>query len=117
MECTRQSRRNTLAGKVEAYVGFCIKARKIALGSGTVDLLKKGVYLLMVCSSASENTFKVALKYKNRFSCPLIICKTGLENVVHKSGCKIAAIKDEGLARAIVENINEDYEIYPRGDD
>lgn len=102
-----------MAGKVESYVGFCIKARKIALGSGTIDMLKKGVYLLIVCSSASDNTFKVALKYKNRFSCPLVICKIGLENVVHKPDCKLAAIKDEGLARAITENINEDYEIYP----
>lgn len=102
-----------MAGKIETYVGFCIKARKIALGSGTIDMLKKGVYLVMVCSSASENTFKVALKYKNRFSCPLLICKSGLENVVHKPDCKLAAIKDEGLARAIMENINEDYEIYP----
>ena len=100
-----------MAGKIETYIGFCIKARKIALGAGTIDLLRKGVYLVIVCSTASENAKKLALKYKNRFSCPLIECKIGLENVVHKSGCKIAAIRDENLARAICDNLDDGYEL------
>ncbi len=98
-----------MAGKVETYVGFCLRARKISLGAGTIDFLKKGVYLIMVCSTASDNAKKTALKFKNRFSCPMIECKTGLENVVHKQGCKIAAIRDENLARAICDNLDGDY--------
>lgn len=101
-----------MAGKVEAYIGFCLRARKIALGAGSIDVLNKGVYLIIVCSTASENTFKLALKYRNRFSCPLIVCRTGLENAVHKPSCKIAAIRDFQLAEAIVKNVGEDYELY-----
>ncbi|MDE6690476.1 MAG: hypothetical protein K2K04_00750, partial [Clostridia bacterium] len=67
---------------------------------------------VMVCSSASENTFKLAIKYKNRFSCPLIVCKCGLENAVHREGCKLAAIRDNELARAILGNVGGDYELY-----
>ncbi|MDE6850150.1 MAG: hypothetical protein K2J54_02360, partial [Clostridia bacterium] len=89
-----------MAGKVESYLGFCIRARKIALGSGTIATLKNGVYLIIVCSTASENTFKLAIKYKNRFCCPLIVCKSGLENAVHKEGCKVAAVRDTELAHA-----------------
>lgn len=103
---------NILAGKVEAYLGFCLRARKIALGAGSVDLLKKGVYLVIVCSTASQNTFKLAIKYKNRFSCPLVICKCGLENVVHREGCKIAAVRDGELAKAICSCLGGDYELY-----
>ena len=101
-----------MAGKVESYIGFCLRARKIALGAGSIDVLNKGVYLIIVCSTASENTFKLALKYKNRFSCPLIVCNVGLENAVHKTSCKIAAIRDFQLADAIVKNADEDYELY-----
>ena len=43
-----------MAEKVDSYLGFCLRARKIALGSGTIDLLKRGVYLIIVCSTASE---------------------------------------------------------------
>lgn len=101
-----------MAGKVEAYLGFCLRARKIALGSGSIDVLKKGVYLIIVCSTASENTFKLAVKYKNRFSCPLIVCKCGLENAVHREGCKVAAVRDYELAQAILNNADGDYELY-----
>lgn len=108
----RQSRRSILAGKIETYIGFCLRARKIALGGGSVDVLKKGVYLIIVCSTASENTFKLAVKYKNRFDCPLLICRCGLENAVHREGCKLAAIMDGELAKAICANAGGDYELY-----
>lgn len=108
----RQSRRSILAGKVESYLGFCLRARKIALGGGTIETLKKGVYLIIVCSTASENTFKLAIKFKNRFCCPLMVCKSGLENAVHKEGCKVAAVRDTELAQAILSNAGGDYELY-----
>lgn len=101
-----------MAGKVETYLGFCLRARKIALGGGTIETLKKGVYLVLVCSTAAENTFKLAIKYKNRFSCPLIVCKSGLENAVHREGCKLAAVRDSELARAIIESADGNYELY-----
>lgn len=101
-----------MAGKVESYLGFCLRARKITLGGGSIDTVKKGVYLIIVCSTASENTFNLAIKYKNRFSCPLMVCNKGLENAVHRAGCKIAAVRDAELARAICENADGDYELY-----
>jgi len=101
-----------LVKKIEAYLGFALKARKIKLGAGTIDLAKGGVYLVLVCSSASENTFKTAIKFKNRFSCPLMVCKTRLENAVNKSGCKIAAVCDESLSKAICDNACDEYELY-----
>ena len=103
--------------KIESYLGFCIRARKIAMGSGTIDMLKNGIYLVIVCSTCSQNCFKLALKYKKRFCCPLIVCKCGLENSLHKSGCKIAAIKDKNLAEAIIAEACEEFEIYAGGVD
>lgn len=101
--------------RIETFIGFCVKARKMAYGAGAVDTLKKGVYLILVCSSASENTFKVALKYKKRFSCPMIVCKVGLENAVNRPNCKVAAVRDENLARAIADSVNDDYELFTGG--
>ncbi len=101
-----------MAEKVDAYLGFCLRARKIALGSGTIDTLKKDVYLIIVCSTASENAFKLALKYSNRFSCPLVVCNGGLENSVHKAGCKLAAVRDKNLAEAICDNLGGNYKLY-----
>ncbi len=101
-----------MAGKVESYLGFCLRSREIALGTGSVEVQKKGVFLIIVCSSASENLFKLAIKFKNRFSCPLMICNSGLEKAVHREGCKIAAVKNKELAGAICANADQDYVIY-----
>ncbi|MDE6000950.1 MAG: hypothetical protein K2G96_01295, partial [Clostridia bacterium] len=89
--------------KVKTYVGFCIKARKIALGAGAIESLKGGVYLLLMDGSAAKNSQRLALKYKNRFSCPLLVCKDGFEEVVNKPTCKIAAVRDKSLADAILK--------------
>ncbi len=101
--------------RIETFIGFCIKARKITLGSGAIDTLKRDVYALIVSDDASENTKKLALKYKNRFACPLIICKSEFEVIVNKVGCKIAAIRDRRLAEAILESVDNNYELYAGG--
>ena len=101
--------------RVETFIGFCIKSGKITLGSGAVDTLKNNVYLLIVSADAAKNTQKLAVKYKNRFNCPLLICKTDFERIVNKAGCKLAAIRDSGLAKAIKESIDNNYEFYAGG--
>lgn len=101
--------------KIETYIGFCIKSGKITFGSGAVDTLKNQVYLILVSADAAPNTKKLALKFKNRHNCPLLICKNDFERVVNRAGCKIAAVRDRGLAKAITENTDSNYEIYAGG--
>ena len=101
--------------KAESYLGFCLRARKITLGTGATDCLKNGVHLIIVCSTASENCFRLACKFARRHSCPLMICRCGLENVVHRPGCKLAAITDANLAKAVLAAADDNYEIYAGG--
>lgn len=101
--------------KAETFINFCLRARKITLGSGAVDCLKRGVKLIIVCSTASQNSFKLAQKFARRHSCPLMVCKSGLENAVHKAGCKIAAVTDAELAKAIISAADENFDLYAGG--
>ncbi len=101
--------------KVKSYVGFCIKSRKIALGAGAIGTLKDGVYLLIVDVAAAKNSKRLALKYKNRFSCPLLVCKDNFEEVVNKPLCRIAAVRDKNLADAILRSGDSSYELYTEG--
>lgn len=102
--------------KIETYLGFCIKSGKITLGSGAISSLKGGVKLLLMDGNAAKNTQKLALKFKRTFSCPLVICRRDFEKVVNKEGCKIAAVRDGELSKAILSNLDEDYELYFGGD-
>lgn len=101
--------------KAESYIGFCLRARKITLGSGAVDCLKRGVCLIIVCSTGSQNCFSLAQKFARRHSCPLMVCHCGLGRAVNKPGCKIAAVTDFQLAKAIVGAADENFELYAGG--
>lgn len=104
-----------IKSKTETFLGFCVKSRKIALGVNAIQLLNKGVYLIVVCYTATENGKKAAVKLKNKFNCPLIVCKSGLENILHKQGVKTVAIKDKNLADAIINNLDDNFQLYAEG--
>ena len=59
-------------GKIGAYLGFCMRSGKIALGVGRAGALEKGVFLLMADGTISENPRKALRKLQSRFSCPLV---------------------------------------------
>lgn len=101
--------------KIETYLGFCVKSREISIGSGAISTLRGGVRLLVLDGTSAKNSWRLALKFKNRFSCPLIICKSGFEQAVNKGGAKIAAILNKELAKAILNNLDDNYELYVGG--
>ena len=89
------------ARKIESYLGFALRAKKLAQGLNNIQTLKKGVYCLLLDGEAQKNSQKQAKKLQERFSCPLIIV-SGLGALLKREGCKIAALQDESLAGAII---------------
>ena len=89
--------------KTESYLGFARKAGKLTCGAEAAERMKKDVYLLLVCGTAAENTKKKAAKLQRRFQCPLLESagKT-LEEITGVANCKIAAVRDAGLAKAVL---------------
>lgn len=89
--------------KISAYLGFSIKSGNLTMGFNAVETVKKGVYLLIVCHTASENSQKQARKLQQKFLCPLIVCEGDtLENVIKKPLCKFVAVRDRKLAQALL---------------
>lgn len=97
-----------VTSKVDAYIGFCIKSGKLVRGSGAVENLKKAE-LLIADYTASDNAKKLAEKFCKRLDCPLVYFKSGFENAVNRAGCKIAAVCDASLAKAVLNSLNENY--------
>ncbi len=102
-------------GRIETFIGFSVKSGKITLGSGAIGTLRGGVYLIILDGSAAKNSVRLALKFKNRFACPLLICDSGFEEAVNKAGCKLAAIRDKELAKAILGSEQSNYRLYTGG--
>lgn len=86
--------------KTETFVGFAIKARALVTGTNAVNSLKRA-YLILICDSASQNTKKTAAEFSVRFGCPLLKTGKPLEELTGKENCKVAAVTDMNLAKAI----------------
>lgn len=84
------------------------------MGSNSVATLRKA-HLIILCDSASEGTKKTALSYATKFHCPLMITKIPLEDLTYKENCKIVAVTDKNLAKAIIEHQDDNFSISSGG--
>ncbi len=93
--------------KIETYLGFCIRSRKIIFGTEMISRQKKGVKLLVMDGGIGANSLKEMVKAKETLSCPLLLTEVGaLAQWVHRPNVKAVAITDESLAAAILTAAN-----------
>ncbi|MBQ9728963.1 MAG: hypothetical protein IJV85_05135 [Clostridia bacterium] len=104
--------------KIETYLGFSIRARKIIFGVDNIESERKGVFLIVVDEKLSLNSLKNVEKAKDKFSCAVLIAK---ENVLGEMVCrpavKAVAIKDKNLAEAILVALESEpqFKLYSGG--
>lgn len=91
-------------GKIESYIGFAVKSNKIIYGIDNIEKAKKKVYLLVLSFTASENLREQAQRFSERKNVPIVETVVPLEDIVFKSNCKIIALTDENMAKAVREN-------------
>jgi hypothetical protein len=97
--------------KVETFIGFAVRANKYRTGMNSVETLKRA-NLVLVCSTASENTKKQALKASKKLHAKIYITIKPLAELVHKENAKVMAVTDSALAKAIVENAEGELTIF-----
>ena len=98
--------------KIETYLGFCIRARKVIFGTDRIEKQKKGVYLLVMDGGIGKNSLKPMLKAKETLGCPLYITDEGvLSEWVHRPAVKAVAIIDNNLASAIEKSVDSEPKI------
>lgn len=89
--------------KIESYLGFCIRSRKIVFGVEMIERQKKGVYLLMADGAVGKNSLKGMINAQARLSCPFLMTEAGaLSAATHRPAVKAVAITDYNLAKAIL---------------
>ena len=88
--------------KLQSYLGFCIRARKLVFGVDNIEKERKGVYLLLCDETLGESSFKTMRNAQEKLSCPLLIAeKDVLGATLYRSAVKAVAIKDKHLAQAV----------------
>lgn len=92
-----------MTSKIESYLGFCIRSRKIVFGAESIERQKRGVYLLIADGAIGKNSLKPTLAAKERLGCPLLMTDANvLGELLHRPAVKAVAITDDHLASAIL---------------
>ena len=94
-----------MKSKIETFIGFAVRARKVRSGINAVSTLKRA-NLIVICESISDNSKKQCIKIAKNYGCPIIQINGLLENYVHKEGVKVIAVTDLNLAKAILQDEN-----------
>ena len=98
-----------MKSKLETYLGFCVRARKLAYGTDDIAAQKRGVKLIVCDEALSENALKKMGKEAERFACPLLIAEEEtLGAYLYKPAVKAVGVKDEHLAAAIVNAVENE---------
>ncbi len=98
--------------KIETYLGFCIRARKIIFGTEMISRQKKGVKLLIFDGGMGANSLKIMIRAQETLGCPLLQTEAGaLGELVHRPSVKAVAITDESLSAAILAAVGKQNEI------
>ena len=90
--------------KIAAYFGFAKRAGKLTLGVNAAETLKKSVFLLAADHRTEKNSRKIIEKLQTKFSCPLVYFDD-LGALVGRAGCRLAAVREENLAKAILNQL------------
>ena len=91
----------TKTNKAKTFIGFAVRKGAVKINVNTIATLKKA-YLIVVCSSAGENTKNKSLALSKKFDCDIITMTDGtLCDLLKKDKAKVIAITDVGLAKAI----------------
>ena len=109
-----------MKNKIETYLGFCVRARKILFGADNAEKQRKGVFLLISDEGLGQNSFKVMLRAKEKFACPLLIAEENiLGEWIYRPAVKAVAITDENLASAILSALDgaPQLKLYSGGND
>ncbi len=94
-----------MRSKAESYLGLARRAGKLTLGVNALSAVKK-CFLIVADPAASENSKKEIKKQQSRLMCPLLFLEN-LGEAAGKSGCMVAAVREEHLARALIKEIGE----------
>ena len=98
--------------KIETYLGFCIRSRKILFGIDNIDKQRKGIALLLCDEELGKSSLKSLLHAQEKFRCPLLMAeKSVLGEYLHRPAVKAVAILDNNLAQAILSVVESEPQI------
>lgn len=98
--------------KILSYIGLAMKSGNLVSGTYATEKAIKEMkaYLIIIADDVSDNTRERYINMCEYFNAPLIFysSKEELGHAIGKEYRASMAITDQGLAKAIIQNINQE---------
>lgn len=91
-----------MTGKLESYLGFCIKSGKVLFGFDALCETSKNVKLVVVCPLVNSKVEQKLIKLCEYKKWTMVKSNTTLGDVIHRDNCKTLGVLDSSLAKAIL---------------
>lgn len=88
---------------IRTYLGFSIKSQAVVIGQDRLKANKNKIYLVIYCSTASQNLKDLSIRIAQKHNCKAICLDEILENYTSISGCKVLGLTNSSLAEAIIK--------------
>ena len=88
---------------IRTYLGFSIKSKSVVIGQDRLKASKDKIYLIIYCSTASQNLKDLSIRFAEKFKCKAICLDEILEVYTSISGCKVIGLTNNSLAEAILK--------------
>ena len=91
--------------KIDTYIRFAIKSRKIIFGLDNVKLQTKNIKIIIADNSLSEKSLRETKFISGKYKIPLLLREADLNQILNTTNCKVIGISDINLVKAILDNI------------
>lgn len=91
--------------KLKGYIGLAIKSGSAVFGADNI-LKSKRLKLVLIDGSISENTMSKLIRYCEKNNITKLVLKD-IPALTSREGCKAAAIKNQGLAEAVINSVTD----------
>lgn len=96
--------------KIKSYIGFATKMNKVVFGVDNIKKCKSKQYVILFDDSLSDNSVRQITNFSDLKNIRLIKLDYSLAEAFKRERVKVISILDESLAKAILTEVEVQYE-------
>lgn len=95
--------------KLSTYLGFSIKNKTMIFGLDNILSCRKHLYVIVVGDNLTDKNMGKVLTFAKCKNCTVVQVMQNFGDLICRPTCKLAAVFDKNLAKAIVANTQTIY--------
>lgn len=90
--------------KIAAYIGFAIKSKQAVFGADSIEVYRKKIHLIVISDDLTVKSKENIENIANKRNLEILQLDFSLQDITKRKNCKVLAITNFELAKAIKNN-------------